>query len=304
MVGRRCAAVALALALAGTATACGSPSTATWLPVAATPGIIDTIAVGNRPFTLYVPGSYRPGRATSLVILLHGYGASGANQEDQMRFTPEADKRGFLYATPDGSTDAAGYRFWNATPACCNFYESDVDDEIYLINVIKAVSARYTVDATRVYLIGYSNGAFMSYRMACDQAGLIAGIAALNGAMPEDMSSCRPSRPVSVLNIRGSADGTILNSGGLFRGNRYPSTGTTVGDWVKLDGCSSAKPDTSAALIDLESEVSGPDTTISRYRDCKKSKVELWVIRDGGHKPRLTTNFGPNVINFLLGPPS
>ncbi len=100
----------------------------------------------------------------------------------------EAEKRGLLYAVPDGTTDTRGDRFWNATAACCNFYGSTVDDSTYLTEVIAAVSARYSVDPARVYLAGHSNGAFMSFRMACEHADLIAAIAVLNGAMVNDVS--------------------------------------------------------------------------------------------------------------------
>lgn len=294
----------LALLLAATAacTASASTPTSTTSTVAPSPaptGTTDTMALGDRPFNLQVPASYRSGVAAPLVILLHGYTSSGSRQEGYMKFTPESDKRGFLYATPDGTADAMGNRFWNATTACCDFYGSQVDDEKYLVDIIKTVSAKYTVDPKRVYLIGHSNGAFMSYRMACDHADLIAGIAALNGAMMDDATACRPSRPVSVLNIRSTADDTIVNNGGVIAGHAYPSTDVTVGDWVKLDGCASATPDTSAPLIDLESQVSGLDTSINRYPGCRNSTVELWRIRDAGHIPRFTENFVPDVMNFL-----
>ena len=52
-----------------------------------------------------------------LIVLLHGYTSSGAGQEGYFKLTPEAEKRGFLYATPDGTQDTRGNRFWNATDA-------------------------------------------------------------------------------------------------------------------------------------------------------------------------------------------
>jgi len=162
------------------------------------------------------------------------------------------------------------------------------------------VAETYTVDTKRVYLVGHSNGAFMSYRMACDHADAIAGIAALNGAMWSDPSKCQPSRPVSVLHIRGTTDQTILNAGGVITGIAYPSTTATVADWVGLNGCPTS-PDTSAAPVDLESSVPGAETTISRYPDCRGgSKVELWTIKDAGHIPAFTDAFAPDVFDFLL----
>ena len=82
---------------------------------------------GDRPVTVHVPPSYDPATPTPLVIMLHGYGASGAIEEFYLDITPAADARGFLYAHPDGTLEAGApspKRFWNATDACCNFYGS------------------------------------------------------------------------------------------------------------------------------------------------------------------------------------
>jgi len=166
--------------------------------------------------------------------------------------------------------------------------------------VIAAVSAKYSVDPARVYLAGHSNGAFMSFRMACDHADLITAIAALNGAMVSDVSKCTPSRPVSVLNIRGDADDLILFNGGQIAGNGYPSTQTTVNAWVAIDGCSPT-PDTTAAALDLVTEVDGPESTVTAYGGCRENTaVALWTIRGGSHVPAFTPNFVPAVLDFLL----
>ena len=98
-----------------------------------------------------------------------------------MKFRPLAEARGFLYCYPDGTIDRWGNRFWNATDACCDFGNTGVDDAGYLRGVIEEIARRFAVDRKRVYLIGHSNGGFMAYRMACQSADLIAGIASLAG---------------------------------------------------------------------------------------------------------------------------
>lgn len=261
---------------------------------------METVQLGDRPFTLYVPGSYRVGTAAPLLVLLHGYTGYSAGQEAYMRIAPEANRRGILYAVPDGIVDQEGNRFWNATDACCNFYGSTVDDSTYLTEVIASVSQRYTVDPARVYLTGFSNGAFMSFRMACEHADLIAAIVAINGAMLNDPSQCRPAQPVSVLNVRGDADDVIRNQGGLFRGNRYPSTESTVSSWVTFNGCT-ASPEGSASPLDLESSVDGPETSVTTYGGCQRgTTVALWTIRGGPHVPAFTEDFVPALLDFLL----
>jgi polyhydroxybutyrate depolymerase len=261
---------------------------------------MESVPLGDRPFTLYVPSSYRSGTALPLLVLLHGYTSSGSGQERYLEIAPEAEKRGILYAVPDGTMDGRRNRFWNATDACCNFYGSTVDDATYLTEVIAAVSDKYSVDPARIYLAGHSNGAFMSFRMACDHADLIAAIAVLNGAMFNDASRCKPSRPLSVLNIRGDADDLIRYNGGQIGGNGYPSTQLTVNAWVEIDGCSPT-PDTTLAPLDLASDVEGAETTVTRYGGCQEeAEVALWTIRGGSHVPAFTPDFVPAVLDFLL----
>ena len=49
-----------------------------------------------------------------------------------MKFLPLVDQEGFIYLYPDGTRDPLYYRFWNATDACCDFDDSQVDDSGYL----------------------------------------------------------------------------------------------------------------------------------------------------------------------------
>ena len=139
-------AMSAALALAGCDSAAPPAS-----PTAAPPSSVapagdgtgtQTIQLGDRPFTLHVPSTYQAGKAAPLLVLLHGYTASGQGQEAYLKFAPEADKRGLLYATPDGTVDPRGNRFWNATDACCNLYGATVDDAAYLTDLVKVISTR------------------------------------------------------------------------------------------------------------------------------------------------------------------
>jgi polyhydroxybutyrate depolymerase len=217
---------------------------------------------------------------------------------------PLAEKYGFLYAHPDGTLDSSGKRFWNATDACCVFDGADVDDSAYLTGLIDEIGARYNVDPKRVFFLGHSNGGFMSHRMACDHADRIAAIASLAGANFSDSSKCQPNEPVSVLQIHGTADDTILYEGGVIGGASYPGAVQTVEQWATLNGCDLAPQDIAPAL-DLDEKLPGDETTVSRYaQNCQAgSVVELWTIQGGAHLPQLSPNFGPRVIEFLLAHP-
>jgi polyhydroxybutyrate depolymerase len=267
----------------------------------ATPSSPDvTLDVDGRPLHLHVPGGYDAAAKAPLVVLLHGYTSSGAEQEDYFQLTAESDRRGFLYATPDGTVDRENNRFWNATPACCDFYGTGVDDSRYLRRLLDTVAAKYPVDPARVYFVGHSNGGFMALRMACEHADRVTAVVSLAGAATADPAACRPVRPVSVLQIHGTSDRTIHYEGASSP-RPYPSAKGTVDMWRALDGCAD-KPDTSAPPIDLESVLDGPETTVTAYHEgCRAgTRAELWSMRDASHIPALTPAFATAVVDFLL----
>jgi polyhydroxybutyrate depolymerase len=255
---------------------------------------------GDRAVAVHVPPSYKCDTAAPLVILLHGYSASGLLQETYFKVAAESDKRGFLYLNPDGTKDPSGNQFWNATDSCCNFAKSTVDDSAYVSGLITEMQAEYNVDPKRVYVMGHSNGGFMSYRMACEHGDQIAAVATLAGAMWADMSKCPAKSPVSVLQIHGTSDAVISYEGASLFNNPYPAAETTVADWVSINGCNTTG-DTTAPSFDLVGNIDGNESTATTYAGCKSgTAVAFWSIAGGSHSPGISTAFTPRILDFLL----
>jgi predicted esterase len=171
------------------------------------------IDAGRGPLTVHVPTSYQPDTPAPLVLSLHRYNGDAVSQEVRMPLLPLVEEYGLLYVLPEGTLDCAGNRFWNATDACCDFEGSGVDDSGYLLALVDEIKAQLSVDDRRVYVVGHSNGGFMSYRMACDHSGIVAAIASLAGATYLEPSLCSPSEPVHVLQIHGTADPVVPYGG-------------------------------------------------------------------------------------------
>lgn len=264
----------------------------------------DTGLVAARPYQTHIPPGYEMSKPTPLVILLHGYSASGALQESYFKLSDVADTKTFLLAYPDGTLDASGNRFWNATDACCNFAGAKIDDVAYVDAIIEDMSKKYNVDPKRVYLVGHSNGGFMSHRTACDLSPRIAAIVSLAGAVWKDASKCKPTSPVSILEVHGNADMTISYDGGATSAGvpPYPSAKQTVATWAALEGCSATLTDTGKTL-DLESTLPGNETKVEHHDGCKSGAVELWTIQGGGHIPSLTAQWGSLIYGFLESHP-
>ena len=155
----------------------------------------------------------------------------------------------------------------------------------------------------------------MVYRMACQSADLIAGIASLAGATFLDPSRCVPSQPVNILHIHGNADLNVPYVGAAFQGDgflpsmpAFPGALQTVQFWAGYNAARDPITDP-APSKDLDLAVPGLDTVITRYTNHPLGgAVELWTVNGGSHNPTLysgssSSEFAPRVIDWLLAHP-
>lgn len=287
-----------------------TPDTTPGTTAGAETTVADTAAPDSaRPFEVFVPSSYDGSTAMPLIILLHGFGASGDIQEAYFQVQPLAESRGFLYVHLDGTLNQIGRTFWNATDGCCGV-ASEVDDVGYILSVIDSVGETYEVDPKRVYVMGHSNGGFMSYRLACEAADRFAAIASLAGATYLDQADCDPSEPVSVLQVHGTADETIAYEGDQLpiMPSAFPGARQTVSTWAQYNGCGATATPAEEGL-DLEQTLPGPETSTELFDGCPAGvDVALWTMEGGSHIPNIAMPAPPyplsaGMVDFLLAHP-
>jgi polyhydroxybutyrate depolymerase len=267
--------VALALALVG----CGGGSSG--------PPDRPLTFGGARPATLQVP-TIEPGMMYPLVVVLHGYSASGFVQEAYFGMNALPMNNQAFVIAPDGLTDSMGNEFWNADPACCDFDHKNPDDVGYIGGLIDDIIAAWPVDLDGVYVIGHSNGGYMAYRMACDRADVITNIVVLAGAAASDPSTCKPAIPVGVLHMHGTADTTVPYD---------PNANASVTQWAQHDGC--AATHTAGTPLDITHQP-GAETQVETFDDCPPGlPVELWSLTGDGHIPSLNDGFSSMIFDYL-----
>jgi polyhydroxybutyrate depolymerase len=165
-----------------------------------------------RTYRVYAPpGLHQP---APLLFVLHGGGGSGSNMElmTHRDFNRVADRDGVLVVYPDGVG-----RNWNdgRSDVRSEAMQKNVDDVGFLRALVRTLSARYRVDAKRVYSTGISNGGFMSLRLACDAADVFTAVAPVAANLSVDLGPrCKPSRPVSVAMLNGTEDPLVPWGGG------------------------------------------------------------------------------------------
>jgi polyhydroxybutyrate depolymerase len=261
----------------------------------------------DRPYAIHVPDGYRARGPAPLVVVLCGYDAAGEMCDGFFGFREMSTTESFVDVVLDGTLDAAHHRFWNATDACCNKFGSAVDDVAYVRAVLDDVMSKESIDPKRVFVFGFSNGAFFAHRLACEMSDRIAAIASVAGATWNDPSRCAPTSPVSVVEIHGDADdvvpfagGRIPSDGGVPPG-AFPGARVTAGTWAQKDGCRGAFE--SAGQRDLDAIIPGAETTIERYVGCPAAVgVELWTVHGGKHVPN-ENDFGKAAYAFFKAHP-
>ena len=256
------------------------------------------VILKERPYSLDAPEDART--ASPLVVVLHGQGGSGQEIGTDLELRPLAAARNFWLAMPDGTFNRAGVSTWNAGTIDLPPY-----DRIYLAALIDDVAAKHPIDPKRVYVVGYSVGAFMTHRLACDISPKIAAIISLAGAVTSVQSQCATTSPVSVVEVHGDHDDVITYDGGPFVNGvqSSPSAHDTVATWARNDACTGPLLSTGVAL-DLDRDIAGSETAIDAYGACPKGiEVQLWTLRGSGHSPNLTPDFGTRVIDWLYAHP-
>lgn len=242
-----------------------------------------------------IPATAQP---APLLIGLHSAGMSGDHFEGKAKLTTSAKAAGWIYITPSGTFGGDGRRVWNAAKSCCQHGGEPVDDIAYINSVIDWVKKIHAVDESRIYLVGTSNGAFMSYTYAC-ATGRVRAVVALAGALDTDFT-CASKKNFAVLAIHGTSDSVIKYKGGSHAGHSYTSAEATTSFFAQRNKCSKIL---SAALqtFDFDPRIPGPETRVMSYEKCT-SPVVQWDITRGKHSPTYPKNFAELVTSFLKNP--
>jgi polyhydroxybutyrate depolymerase len=185
-----------------------------------------------RDYRLFTPG-HLAGRSHPLLVAIHQLHGSAAAFERRTRLDAGAEQRGVVVVYPDGIGHS-----WNAGTCCQPAAAQSVDDVGFVSAVIADVSRRVRIDAHRVAVTGFSNGAMMSYRMVCERADLVHVAIAVAGDLV--IPTCTPSRPVSMLHVHGARDGIVAISGvasSPIDAFGFPAATSSVRAIANADGC-------------------------------------------------------------------
>jgi polyhydroxybutyrate depolymerase len=231
----------------------------------------------ERTYLLHVPASYDPQTPVPLLLMLHGRGGDGERISALTSFSDMADEQNFIVLYPDGIDNQ-----WNYVKDVPGYSSMTQDDTGFLLALLDEISGQYSIDDKRVYVAGFSNGGFMTQRLACDAPERFAAFASVSAAGFGGMVElCQTPLPLSILFIHGTADGVIPWQG-LVRGNSYmlaPVT-ETLAFWASYSGCDGDITD-----MAIPQQGNSPETSVKLFSvGCSKdNEVLLYAVQGGGH---------------------
>lgn len=221
----------------------------------------------ERSYMLYVPENASP-EGAPLVFSFHGSGGVPQQQVNISGFDQLSDQYGFISVFPAGAfTNSVTARSWNAN------IDAGVDDVQFVRDIIEDVASKVTIDRKRIYASGFSGGARMSSRLACELSDVLAAAAPVDGLQYPD--GCILKRHIPVLSFHGKADQT--NHYVLSENSRpYWRMGveTAIDKWRQANGCS----------MKNDADRISQEVTFYQWSDCLgAAEIQFYVTENGGH---------------------
>ena len=229
-----------------------------------------TVDGKKRTFIMHIPSAYKGDKPVPLVIDYHPIGGSGSGEFGSSPYKAKTDPEGVITLYPDGTSKPGGMgNGWNVGPCCSN--DDDVKFSYAMIDKLKEIAC---IDPQRIYATGFSMGGGMSNHVACMMSDVFAAVApAAMDLNKTNSAACKMSRPISVINFRGTNDPVCRYQGGdsgFNDGLNFLGAEGTFKFWAQKNECQGSPSKNS----------NGCD----EYSNCKDgTKVVLCTKQGGGH---------------------
>ncbi len=208
-----------------------------------------------------------------LIVMLPGYGNNAEAFRNMTKMDCDANARGYavvyVTATPDKEKTAAGFG-WNSGLDDCK-----KDDVGFLKALVHYLQEEKNCDKDKTFVAGFSNGAFMTQRLAMEASDTFRAVASVAGMMPQKIwENKKDSASVGVLEIYGTRDEVVpMHANGSADYAIAPAIEDVMDYWVKANGLTLQKE-----------EALSNRATCSKYTN-EKNKEFVWqvIIEGGGH---------------------
>jgi poly(3-hydroxybutyrate) depolymerase len=212
----------------------------------------------------YVPAGYDIRKKHPLIVQLHGGGMDGKRWTNMTVWHLLADEYGLIVIYPN----SPDYQAWKLN-------ERDVQ---YLYDLIVRVCGEYSIDRSRIYMQGMSNGDQMTLAFAMKHPEVLAAAGFATGPTAPELfeENERPVVPLPVIQMRGEKDVLYFhetdNSEQDVYADRYSMNDLNRKIWEDVNG------------LDLLPSLSiqGKDNFL--FYKGRNADLINWEVRDMGHR--------------------
>ncbi|MBA3030502.1 MAG: hypothetical protein FP816_17055 [Desulfobacteraceae bacterium] len=201
-----------------------------------------------RKYLLHVPDGPMDGAPLPVVFIFHGGGGTAQGTIRETGWIAKADEYSFLAVFPEGmppfpalpSGFSTNPQRWNDGSGRFNL---EVDDITFVNKILEDLEADFSIDPSRIFATGFSNGASMAFRVGVELSDTFAAIAPVAGALW--LEGFNLDEPVSLIYITGTED-TLnpmdggqpkLVSGEIINEQEKPPVQEHMDKWSAALGC-------------------------------------------------------------------
>ena len=227
----------------------------------------------RRDYIVFLPQNYDGVDKMPVVFNLHGYTLNAQQQMNYSQMNTIADTAGFIVVYPNAVNTA-----WNSgisdKPSAPT---PDVDDIGFINALIDTLYKHYCINLDMIYSCGFSNGGFMSFKLACQLSNRIAAVGSVSGVISYTTAeNCNAKHIMPVLLIHGTADEIVPYNGAVG----WHSVEQTLSHWINFNRCTESD---TASLLDLN-PLDGCTVEKINYRDSSDNiSVNFYKVKNGGH---------------------
>jgi poly(3-hydroxybutyrate) depolymerase/protocatechuate 3,4-dioxygenase beta subunit len=209
----------------------------------------------ERSFIRSVPTAHDGTSPVPLVVAIHGLSEGAVLHQQTTEFAGPSEEHGFVTVYPQALGSPAS---WNTALGSA--------DVAFIGDLLDHLEATLCLDTARIFVSGYSLGAFLASSVACVHAERVAAVAVVAGL--RNPTGCSPSRPVPILTFHGTADTWVS----------FTQTPGIVAAWAARNGCDTPPTE---QLVGQDDVV---DIHLVSYPcGADAAPVEFYRIDQGGH---------------------
>jgi len=231
----------------------------------------------ERCWLLLVPMTLNESSTVPLVVDIHG----GQDDMYQQRWTSDfaniSMEQGFIVAYPQGHNNLWNMG-WDSITCSAGILCTEEDDVGFILQMVDIITQNHSIDNSRIYSTGWSNGCGMTQRLAVEASDVFAAAGCMS--MYRFVEAPSDYLPIPFMEVHGLLDEiiqytTTAHSALIFG----PEKGAiqNLESWAELNGCQGTTPEV------IESQ---DDYDIRGYTNCEnETQVMLVTLFFAAHNP-------------------